>query len=244
VPTTSPATYGLLGLLAVRSWTGYELTQQVRRSLRFVWSTSEGHLYREQRHLVALGWATVTDEPAGRRTRKRYAITEAGRRALTDWLGTPPEEPHVQIEGVLRAFLADQGSPQDLVAALHATSDSARAMVDDLHRFVEEYLADGGPLDMLERGVGGPPGPRLEHLGRPMYPERLHAVALALDVTTRLLQAINDFCDEAAREVQDWPSTTDSSLAPATRARLEAIRSRWPDADEYMRASQTPASNA
>jgi DNA-binding PadR family transcriptional regulator len=241
VSTTSPATYGLLGLLAVRSWTGYELTQQVRRSLRFVWSTSEGHLYREQRHLVALGWATVTDEPAGRRTRKRYAITEAGRRALTDWLSTPPEEPHVQIEGVLRAFLADQGSPQDLVAALHATGDSARAMRSDLYGFVEEYLTDGGPLDMLERGVGGPSGPRVEYLGRPMYPERLHAVALTLDITTRLLDVINDFCDEAAREVEDWPSTTDSSLAPATRARLEALQSRRPDTDEDIGASQIPA---
>jgi len=241
VPTTSPATFGLLGLLAVRSWTGYELTQQVRRSLRFVWSTSEGHLYREQRHLVALGWATVTDEPAGRRTRKRYAITDAGRRALTDWLGTRPEEPHVQIEGVLRAFLADQGSPQDLVAALQATSDSARAMRSDLYGFVEQYVADGGPLDMLERGVGGPPGQRLEYLDRPMYPERLHAVALTLDITTRLLDVINDFCDEAAREVQDWPSTTDPSLTPATRARLEAIRSRRPSIDEGTGTSRTPA---
>ena len=39
--------------------TGYELTQQVRRSLRFVWPSSEGHLYREQKRLLELGWATV-----------------------------------------------------------------------------------------------------------------------------------------------------------------------------------------
>ena len=55
--SASPTTYGLLGLLAVRSWTGYELTRQVRRSLRFVWSSSEGHLYREQKRLVERGWA-------------------------------------------------------------------------------------------------------------------------------------------------------------------------------------------
>ena len=60
----STTTYGLLGLLAVRSWTGYELTQQMRRSLRFVWSSSEGHLYREQTGLVELGWAAVEDEQA------------------------------------------------------------------------------------------------------------------------------------------------------------------------------------
>ncbi len=224
MPTTSPATYGLLGLLAVRSWTGYELTQQVRRSLRFVWATSEGHLYREQRHLVALGWATVSDEPAGQRTRKRYAITDAGRQALKEWLGTTPEEPHVQIEGVLRTFLADQGSPEDLVAALRATGDNARAMLSDLCGFVEDYLADGGPLDMLERGVGVPPAARLEHRGRPMYPERLHVVALTLEITTRLLEVLIEFADQSAGEAQDWRSTTDSSLTATTRTRLETIR--------------------
>ena len=79
---TSPTTFGLLGLLAVRSWTGYELTQQLQRSLRYVWSASEGHLYRQQSHLVDLGWASVEDEPAGERTRKRYSITPEGREAL------------------------------------------------------------------------------------------------------------------------------------------------------------------
>src|SRR5680860_344461 len=101
-PRTSatPTTYGLLGMLAVRSWTGYELTQQVRRSLRFVWPTSEGHLYREQKRLVDLGWATVEEEPAGQRSRKRYSITADGRDALEQWLATDPEEPHFQVEGL------------------------------------------------------------------------------------------------------------------------------------------------
>ena len=87
----SLATYGRLGTLAVRSWTGYELTQQVRRSLRFVWPVSEGHLCREQKRLIELGWATVEREPAGRRTRNRFSITEPGRAALADWLATEPE---------------------------------------------------------------------------------------------------------------------------------------------------------
>jgi pimeloyl-ACP methyl ester carboxylesterase len=111
--------------------------------------------------------------------------------------------------------------------------------VDGLEYAVGGSGPGGGALDMLERGIGGPPGLRLEHLGRPMYPERLHAVALTLDITTRLLEVINDFCDNAAREVQDWPSTTNSSLAPATRNRLEAIQSRTPDTIEDLHKGQT-----
>lgn len=221
VPSATPSTYGLLGMLATRSYSGYELTQQVRRSLRFVWPTSEGHLYREQKKLVQLGWARVTEEPAGRRTRQRYTITAAGRRALRAWLATEPEEPHLQVEGVLRAFYADHAGPEELAASMRATAASAQQMLGELRGFVDEYLAPGGPLEMLEGAV-----PHGEVAGRPVYPERLHSVALALDVTTRLLETIDVFFSTTAEEVDGWPGTDDSALTPATRLRLERIRAR------------------
>ncbi|MDQ4051214.1 MAG: helix-turn-helix transcriptional regulator [Actinomycetota bacterium] len=34
---------------------------------------------------MALGWATVEEETPGRRARKWYTITPAGRVALADW---------------------------------------------------------------------------------------------------------------------------------------------------------------
>jgi PadR family transcriptional regulator, regulatory protein AphA len=221
VASASPTTYGLLGMLATRSWTGYELTQQVRRSLRFVWPTSEGHLYREQKRLVTLGWATVTTEPAGRRTRQRYTITAAGRRALQAWLASEPEEPHLQVEGILRSFYADSAGPEQLAASMLTTAASAQEMLDELAGYVGEYLSPGGPLEMLE-GVARPG----EFHGRPMHPERLHSVALALDITTRLLETIADFFTATAAEVTDWPSTADQSLTPATRRRLERLHAR------------------
>lgn len=224
--TPSPTTYGLLGMLAVRSWTGYELTRQVRRSLRFVWPSSDGHLYREQKRLVNLGWATVEEEPAGQRTRKRYTITEAGRTALRTWLATEPEEPHFQIDGVLRTFFGDQGGRDDLLASMRNTATMARSMLDELHGFVDEYLEEGGPLWMLEHGVGQPGSDRLEFHGRTMLPERLHAVALAVDVTTRLLGTLDSFFTQAADQVSSWPGLADPSITPATRRRLEQIRAR------------------
>jgi DNA-binding PadR family transcriptional regulator len=220
VPDASPATYGLLGMLATRPMTGYELTHQVRRSLRFIWPVSEGHLYREQKKLVTLGWATVTTEPAGRRTRQRYTITRAGRAALRAWLATEPEEPHLQIEGVLRAFYADSGTPDALAAAMRSTAASASAMLSELHGFVDEYLAQGGPLDMLEGRT-----PSRTFRGRDMHPERLHSVALALDVTTQLLGVVEEFFTNAAAEIENWPSTTAAELTPSTRLRLQRVRS-------------------
>jgi len=225
--SNSPTTYGLLGMLAVRSWTGYELTQQVRRSLRFVWSSSEGHLYREQRRLVELGWAAVEVEPAGARSRKRYTITPAGEEALREWLTTTPQEPHFEIEGLLRLFFGDRGTTGDLVAAMDSTAQAAMSMLDELLGFVDEYLAEGGPLWMLEHGVADAGGERREFGGRPMYPERLHLVALVIDAMTRLLAEIASFARATAAELKGWAGTVGAANTAATRARLEGIRARY-----------------
>ncbi len=224
--SASPTTYGLLGMLSVRPWTGYDLTRQVRRSLRFAWPLSEGHLYREQTRLVALGWATVKKERSGGRQRNRYAITAAGRSALVEWLATEPEEPHFQIEGILRTFFADQSSPEHLANSMRSTATMARSMGEELAGFVLEYLEEGGPLSMLEQGVGGPDDERLEFHGRPVFPERLHVVALTVDVLTQLLETLEHFFAEAAETVDAWPDTTDVSLTSATRSRLERIVTR------------------
>lgn len=222
----SPTTYGLLGLLAVRSWTGYELTNQLHRSLRYVWSSSEGHLYREQKKLVDLGWAAVEHESVGQRSRNRYTITARGEKALSEWLATAPGPPSFEIEGLLRVFFADFGSVENLVLALEETANSAREMLNELLSYVEEYLDEGGPMSMLETGVGGPDDGRIEYRGRPMFPERLHVVAIVIEVTTSLLALIEDFCTEIAAEVAGWSSTIDPSLTPSTRARLERVRVR------------------
>jgi DNA-binding PadR family transcriptional regulator len=217
----SPATYGLLGMLAMRSWTGYELTRQVRRSLRFIWPISEGHLYREQTRLVSLGWAVAEQEQTGQRTRNRYTITPAGREALAKWLATPPEEPHLQIEGVLRAFYANLGSPTHLHQTMTTTAEQAHSMLATLQGSVREYLTDGGPMDMLEQGIGGP-GDRRTFGGRTMFPERLPSVALALGITTRLLEEIECFFEAETTTVQQGQLPDPA----ATRRRLEEILAR------------------
>ena len=238
VARPTPTTYGLLGMLAVRSWTGYELTHQLRRSLRFVWPSSEGHLYREQKRLVDLGWAMASSDVDGRRTRNRYTITPAGEAALREWLATEPDEPRFEIEGILRIFYADQGSTEDLVRSLRATASSAQDMLNEMLGFVDDYLEEGGPLWMLENGVGGPNQKRLEHNGRIQYPERLHVIARVIDIISQLLATISTYASASAEEASDWTMTTDPGLTPSTRQLLEAIRDRHgrPSGPRQLRA--------
>jgi hypothetical protein len=55
----------------------------------------------------------------------------------------------------------DRGGRDELLAAIRSASGMARSMLDEMLGFVDEYLDEGAPLRMLERGVGGPEGDRL-----------------------------------------------------------------------------------
>jgi DNA-binding PadR family transcriptional regulator len=201
----STAAYALLGLLAMRSHTGYELTHQARTSLRLLWPTSEANLYRDQQRLVRLGWAEVTTEPAGRRTRKRYRITESGRAALRTWLATPPAAPNLDVEAFVRIWLADQGSVDDLSGTLTRTAAAARAVIDAAAALAARYLRDEGA-----------------------FPERAHLNSLAGDLLTATLTTLADGCDELARDIATWNRTGRDSptVDPSTRARLARIVDR------------------
>lgn len=202
-PEASTATFALLGLLAVQSWTGYELTRQAHRSLRNIWPTSEANLYREQKRLVALGWARSVAETVGRRPRQRYTITAAGRRALAAWMATDPAEPAFEVEGIVRTFFGDMGTVEALESSMRTTARLAGAHIDEMLAYVDEYLDNGGP-----------------------FPERLHVVAMAVEVITDVLAALERFYEQAADEVSGWDTVVGRGLDPVTRARLERIRER------------------
>ena len=81
------------------------------------------------------------------------------------------------------------------------TAEQAGSMLAELRGFVREYLAEGGPMDMLEQGIGGA-GERRTFAGRTMFPERLPNVALTLDITTRLLEEVERFFNAEAAAVR------------------------------------------
>jgi DNA-binding PadR family transcriptional regulator len=121
--------YAVLGLLALRDWTTYELAQQMERGIGRMWAASPSMVYEEPKHLVAHGFATVHDTPVGRRPRSRYSITDKGRRALAEWLGREPEPPALQFEGLLKVVFADLGGAEaneHILAAVGSWAQGAR----------------------------------------------------------------------------------------------------------------------
>src|SRR3954470_10696246 len=131
-PPTSTTAQAVLGLLALRSWTTYELAKQVQRSLGWFWPRTERKLYDEPKRLVAAGLATSKQEMTRARPRTVYGITARGRKALRTWLGEPPAPPSLEFEGLVKVFFADGGTLDQLRATLTAIAETSDARVADL----------------------------------------------------------------------------------------------------------------
>ena len=117
-PQLTSTSYALLGLLAVRSWTTYELAKQMDRTLNRFWPRARSKVLEEPRKLVALGLATAREEPVGRRPRTVYSITPKGREMLAVWVRQPGEGPVLEFEQLLKVFFSDNGSRDDLLRTL------------------------------------------------------------------------------------------------------------------------------
>ena len=199
-PTTS--TYALLGLLAMRPWSAYELAQQATRSLRYAHPRTESHLYEEAKRLLRLGWATSHTEHHGRRPRTIYEISGDGRSALQAWFTTPPRDPDLNFEALLRVLFADQTDKATLDRSLEETAESARRLFDDaVERLLSPYLSDDG-------------GP---------FPERRHIAALVAAFVADYLHLIERWSEFARDEIRSWPRTDALGMTDRTRHILDAV---------------------
>jgi PadR family transcriptional regulator AphA len=191
---------GILGLLALRPFSAYELAQQIHRGLRYLQPASERNLYAEPKRLAAAGLVRMRREQVGRRSRTIYEITPAGRDALRRQLATPPAPPQLEFETLQRLIFADQGSKEDLLAALDTTSDQVQQLLEDGLQQTRGYQADGGP-----------------------FPQRLHLIVLFARFSTDFLVLVRDWVALTRHEVASWPTTHDLGLTDGTRQILHDL---------------------
>ena len=91
MPITKLTAIPILGLLTWRPLSGYDLKVTIERSLGNFWSESYGQIYPQLTQLAQDGLIEPEAEPpSSGRNKKVYRITDAGRRALADWLAVPP----------------------------------------------------------------------------------------------------------------------------------------------------------
>lgn len=198
--------YAILGLLAIKPWTTYELAQQMERSLRRYWPRAASRVYEEPKRLAAVGMARAERELVGKRPRTVYSITPEGRRALQSWLAQPGSGPSIEFEALLKIFYAEHARRDDVRVQIEAIRAWARARTDENIGFARSYLDDGGP-----------------------FPDRLAVIALTGVFYTELVDAVERWAAWADEVVAGWPEHPADAEPDRDRLREIALRRRSTD---------------
>jgi DNA-binding PadR family transcriptional regulator len=178
----TPTSYAILGLLAVRPWTTYELAQQMHRALGRFWPRAQSKLYEEPKKLVALGLARASSEVVGKRPRTVYTITPAGRRALAKWVPTSGAGPVLEFEQLIKVFFAEHGNKEDLLATLDGVRDWSTQVLGASAGVPQAYLDGNGP-----------------------FPERLPWLVLVGQFLVDFHLMVERWADWATAIVEKWP---------------------------------------
>ena len=196
--------FAMLGMLAIRPWSTYELAKHVDHSLRPLWPRARSNLFNEPKKLVVHGLAAATEETVGRRPRTVYTITPAGRRALRQWLGTPGEGPVLEFEQLLKVFFADQGTKTDAINAVATIKQWARERNAENIAVARSYVAGTGP-----------------------FPERAAVLSVVGRFLTDFADMVNEWADRATATIETWPE--DPSRAEPDWTFMKQLAQRDPD---------------
>ena len=203
LPELTTTSYAILGLLAIKPWSTYELAKHMQRDLRFVWPRAESNLYAEPKKLITHGFASASSEPRGRRRRTVYSITSAGKDALAAWIELPAAESRWESESIVKLLFANSGSPERLVEHLRRFREQAGARWRAVEAIFRPYLAGDEP-----------------------FPDRVHVNVLAATLVLEAARAEAEWADRAIEEVRTWRTITvpehRAEAYDALRAALDA----------------------
>lgn len=176
-------TYAILGLLAAEPASAYALAERMRITYGYFWPRARSHVFTEVKKLEALGWVEGRAQWTGRRSRTEFAVTTEGSAALAAWLDTPPSTFALEMEGLVRLYLAPFGRTEALAVALATVEDEADRMLEIGRSVVPAYL----------RGEGPPPA------------DDLASRALLIDFLVRYAALVKEWAAASREEVCRWP---------------------------------------
>ena len=136
----TPVSYVVLGLIARDGpSTPYELKVSVGRGIAHFWPFPHSQIYSETEHLKQAGLLAEERENRGRR-RRRFRLTDSGRRALETWLSEPTSDTlHLRSFAFLKLYFGHFAHPDDIaglaraqVAAMEEQMVAVTEMLDRL----------------------------------------------------------------------------------------------------------------
>jgi DNA-binding PadR family transcriptional regulator len=155
LPRLTPTSYALLGLLARKPQSAYELNALMQySSIRAYWPRVDSHVYSEPKKLLRHELVSEKKAKLKGRSRTVYTITAKGKKALKQWLSSDDEaEMRIQAEFMLKLVLADGGSVADvhqtLEKSLLSTRNDLEIAISGIKRLLsnDSFSQEGAPYN-------------------------------------------------------------------------------------------------
>jgi DNA-binding PadR family transcriptional regulator len=147
----------LLGFLHDGPLTGWDLVQTAQREIGDFWSLTQSQVYRELAAMAADGLVEAGER--GRRERRPYSLTDAGRAAFAEWVRRQPGPETIRFPLLLTVLFGRHVPAERLsefLAAHRAVHAERLADYERQHReAVAAGAADAAPyaLATLEFGL-------------------------------------------------------------------------------------------
>jgi DNA-binding PadR family transcriptional regulator len=176
--------HALLGLLARRPLSGWEILKRFGRSVVFFWNAKRSQIYAELRRMEERGLlASSLTVQQGRPNKRHYEITAAGREALRTWLDRPTAVAPIKDEMLLRTFYADLLPPERAPLHLRRHGEEHRRIQEEFEGIKAQLEARHGSLSATAD-------------------EALASGYLVLEQGIRYERMYADWCEWAAAELE------------------------------------------
>jgi PadR family transcriptional regulator AphA len=122
--------FALLGALADRPRTGYELLRHFEQSLAYAWPASHSQIYPELARMLEDGLIAETE--TGPRNSRTYALSDAGLAEVRRWLRDTDPDRRVRNDAALRTFFLWLLEPDEARAQLEREQAHSRKILEEL----------------------------------------------------------------------------------------------------------------
>jgi DNA-binding PadR family transcriptional regulator len=153
--------YVILGMLSIApKGTGYEIHKAIEENFGSFWGESYGQIYPTLKRLVAEGLIEACKSAtAPKKRRQEYALTDAGRASLRDWLALPFQNDPPRNEFLLKLFFGREAAPGVAIAHVRELNERNRRMLatlEGIDKMAHEIHTNNPnkPYWMLTLGLG------------------------------------------------------------------------------------------
>lgn len=145
----------LLGFLHDGPMTGWDLVALAQQKIGDFWSLTQSQVYRELTRMAEAGLVVAGER--GRRDRRPYTITDAGRRAFAEWVRRPPGEETIRFPLLLTMLFGRHIPPEQLQEHLsaHRAAHAARlARYEQRHAELLDEATEADPYALATLRFG------------------------------------------------------------------------------------------